>query len=287
MKLRRSTFRLLMAATIVLALVGCRHQVPQPSSADAVGEAAGQPGEYAVTAQFYDVMAETYWEEKLGPAVARTLRGFDPSAGPIIDVGAGTGLSTAAILRSVPHAHVLAIEPDPAMRAALMTRVMSDEVLRKQVSIIPAGLFEAELPPRISAAVAMSVIHHFTPQQRRRFWTLLAERLAPGGLALIEIQLPNNEPVPLTRSALSRVGDVVYESWMQATPIGPNLQRWRMRYRAFRDGRLIDDQSTTYDMHVVGFDEAIEEITAAGLEYTRDGDFLIVRRGPQRQANVQ
>jgi len=233
---------------------------------------------YAVTAQFYDLLAGPNWETKLGPAVARALDGFDPGDDWVLDIGAGTGLSTAAVLRSLPNARMMAIEPDPSMRAALMTRVTSDARLRKQVSIIPAGLFETEPPPRIAAAVVVSTVHHFAPAERRRFWALLAERLTPRGRAVVEIQLPENAAVPRSLFHAARVGEIDYQGWMQAHPIEPTLQRWTMGYRTLRDGRVLDDQSTTYDMHTVGFEEIGRETAAAGLSAERQDDFVILRR---------
>lgn len=150
------------------------------------------------------------------------------------------------------------------------------------VSIIPAGLFEADLPPRIAAAAVVSTVHHFTPDQRHWLWTMLAERLTPKGLAVVEIQIPSNAPVPRTLFLRTRVGDVDYEGWMQADPIGPALQRWRVRYRALRGGVVLDDQSTSYDMHVVDFEEIARESAAAGLTPVLQGDFAILRRGQSR-----
>lgn len=233
-------------------------------------------GGYAVTAEFYSIMAEPTWETKLGPAVARALANFDPGDDWIIDIGAGTGLSTAAILRAVPNARVLAIEPEPTMRAALMTRVALDPLLRTRVSVIPTKIFEADLPPCFAAATIISTVHHFGPVERTRLWAMLAERLIPGGVAVVEIQIPANDPLPETRNLVTRVGDIDYEGWIKADPVGPGLQRFWVGYRSFRAGRVLDDQSTSYDMHVAGFNDVESEAAAAGLSTVRQGDLLLL-----------
>lgn len=68
--------------------------------------------EYAVTAEFYELTAAGHWEA-LRPALATALKSAVVEAGPVLDLGAGTGLSTVAI----------AVEPSAAMRAALGVRL--------------------------------------------------------------------------------------------------------------------------------------------------------------------
>lgn len=253
-----------------LALSGCnRDREAEPFDSNG----------YAVTAQFSDIMAEPYWEASLGPAMARAFSGFNPGEGWALDVGAGTGLSTAAVLRALPNARVMAIEPDPAMRAALMTRVVADDRMRRQVSIIPAGLFEADIPDRFDAVSMISMLHHFVPEDRRRFWQLLSDRLSPVGRAVIEIQLPTNERIPPTRMQRAQIGDVEYEGWMEASPVAEAIQRWRMRYRASRDGRVLSDLSTSFDMHVIDFATVEREATASGLRARQQQDFALIEQG--------
>lgn len=91
---------------------------------------------YAVTAQYYDPLAATGHAE-VDAQIAAALAGLETKAGPVLDIGAGTGLTTALIAASLPEAEVWAIEPDPAMRPALMTRVWNDPDLRRRVTILP------------------------------------------------------------------------------------------------------------------------------------------------------
>lgn len=248
------------------------------SGTGAAATRAEGPVGYAVTAPYYDLMAEPAWRDKLGPAVRRLWAGFDPRGEWMVDVGAGTGLSTAALIRAVPSARALAVEPDPSMRAALMTRLTADPILRARVSVLPSGLFEADLPGRIGGLLMVSTLHHFDPAGRARLWRLLAERLTPGGLAAIEVQLPANGRVPRSLVHRARVGDVDYEAWMQAEPVGRDLQRWRMTYRATRAGRRLDEQTAVYDMHVADFARVAGEASHAGLTARRADEFVVLRR---------
>ncbi|MEO1367482.1 MAG: class I SAM-dependent methyltransferase, partial [Acidobacteriota bacterium] len=124
---------------------------------------------YAITAQFYDAVAADQ-RAAVDAEIATALRGLDVRSGPVVDVGAGTGLSTRLIARALPEAEVLAVEPDPAMRAALMTRIWSDPDLRARVSIVPSDLSSAPLPAVIAGCVASASLVHFDPPRRRALW---------------------------------------------------------------------------------------------------------------------
>ncbi len=235
---------------------------------------------YGVSAQYYDIAAEATWRDKTSSQLKRSLEGFAPIGSDdrtwFLDVGAGTGLSTVAIVSALPWARVLAVEPDAAMRAGLMTRVVSTPVLRRQVSILPSGLFEAELPMRFGGMAMVGVVHHFSPADRERLWSLLAQRLMPGGRAVIEVQIPHNTSVPPTPYTAASLGDVDYDGWFRADPTGPETQRWQVLYRATRAGRVLDERLAIYTMHVASFNDLETELSALAMRSRRSGDFLIV-----------
>ena len=100
---------------------------------------------YSVTASFYDaVAAEAH--AGIDTEIAAALQGMSTDAGPIVDIGAGTGLTTALIAAALPQSTILAVEPDPAMRAGLMTRIWSNPDLRRRVSILPMGTLRLTRP---------------------------------------------------------------------------------------------------------------------------------------------
>ncbi|WP_235593539.1 class I SAM-dependent methyltransferase, partial [Priestia megaterium] len=73
---------------------------------------------YGATAGLYDLMAASCRPAQL-TAVESLLAVLRPNVGPILDLGAGSGLNTAAVLDRVPEAHLFAIEPSPSMRALI------------------------------------------------------------------------------------------------------------------------------------------------------------------------
>jgi hypothetical protein len=176
---------------------------------------------YAITAEFYDVLAVPRWAT-WAPALAHALAGADPSAGPLLDLGAGTGLSTVALADAVPDATILAVEPSPALRAVLLSRVAARPDLQRRITVLPTDLLGAELPARLGGAVAISMLGHLDPGSRASLWLQLAERLAPGAPAVIELQPPARpEAVPDTCYGRNRVGLLDYEGWGRAEPAGP------------------------------------------------------------------
>lgn len=231
---------------------------------------------YAVTAQFYDAMAGAAHAD-VDLAIANAIRGVETQGLPIVDIGAGTGLTTQAVAKALPETEILAIEPDPAMRAALLTRVLSDPDLRHRVTILPCDLLSSPLPAQIAGAVAGASLVHFAPSQRRALWALLADRLSSNGLAVLEVQCPAAETIEEQRVATAQVGKVVYECWAAAWRIDDQRQGWRVRYVSRLSDLELDRQEAEYQCWVASPDRLMAEVQVVGLEGSLSGDLLLLR----------
>jgi hypothetical protein len=79
----------------------------------------------------------------------------------------------------------------------------------------------------LGAVVAMNVIGHFDAAGRRTIWAMLADRLGPGGRAVLNLQ-PPAEPVALPESRFAdvRIGRRRYEGCGRAEPAGPDRIIW-------------------------------------------------------------
>ncbi len=232
---------------------------------------------YAVTAQFYDPMADAS-HAHVRVQISEALKGLEAGDHPIVDIGAGTGLTTRAIACALPEIEILAVEPDPVMRSALMTRVWSDPDLRRRVSMLPMSILDAPLTPVIAGAVTSASLVHFSPEERARLWKLLAERLLPAGRIVIEIQCPLATEVPETLLASERIGRIHYEGWARATPVDPQRQHWHMTYITRCGDIEIARQSTDYVCWVVSAQDVLEEARSAGLAGTVTGDLVVLRK---------
>lgn len=219
---------------------------------------------YAITAQFYDAMAGEQ-HAVVDADIAAELTGLKTDGYPVVDIGAGTGLTTKVIAKVVPDVQIFAIEPDAAMRPALMTRVWSDPDLRQRVSILPMPFSSAPLPPVISAAVASASLVHFSPQDRRSLWMQLFARLSPSGLAIVEIQCPVACDIPETCMATASIGNIAYEGWATARRIDDARQHWQMTYVARFNGAEIDRQTTDYICWTLSGAELLKEAASCGL----------------------
>ena len=230
---------------------------------------------YAVTAQFYDAIAADQ-HAAVDAEIAQALQGLETIAGPVVDIGAGTGLSTQVIARALPDAEILAVEPDPAMRPALMTRLWSDPDLRQRVSILPSPLSSAPLPAVISGCVASACLVHFDPQHRRFLWELLSDRLSPRGRAILEIQCPTARDIPETCIGKVRVGRVTYEGRASAERLDAASLRWHVRYISRLDGSELDHQSTDYVCWALSSEQVLAEAGALGLVGYETGSLVIL-----------
>jgi SAM-dependent methyltransferase len=191
--------------------------------------------EYALSAEYIDIMSAEPWKS-FGPALSCALHGLEPDGAPIIDVGAGSGLGTQVIAQSLAEVEIVAVEPSVSLRSVLLARSNGDERLRSRVTVLTDDFLGARLPDRWGGMVAMNVIGHFDRSQRIRMWSLLAERLAPAGRAILNLLPPTTAvAVPEARGSTVRVGRRRYEGWARAEPAGENQLTWHMTYRTYHD----------------------------------------------------
>ncbi|MGF1663070.1 MAG: class I SAM-dependent methyltransferase [Kineosporiaceae bacterium] len=239
-----------------------------------------EPAFYERTAEYVAVLLGPPWQV-LGPALAAALEGLDPAAGPVVDVGAGSGLGTRVIAQALPGAEIIAIEPDRALRTALLATVIADPELRSRVTVEPCDLLATSLPPRLGAIVALNVLGHFPPADRCRMWRLAADRLAPGGVVVVDLAPPNRPE----HVAASPMGEVVvgrhrYTGTARAEPAGDDAVTWEMSYRVTDDqDRVLADFSARQHWHVLDREQLAAEVAGADLHLSSGhGGLLLVHR---------
>lgn len=231
----------------------------------------------AATAEFYELLATAHWK-RTGAELVEHLAGIDPEAGPIVDVGAGTGIGLPYLLDAVPAADLYAIEPSRAMRTALHTRLLLDPRLTGRVTVDPRPLQDA-LPERAAAVVLSAVLGHLDEIDRYRLWRFAAERMPAGAPVVVEV-LPPYRPIEVepVRYAAVPVGRFTYEGWQSGAPEGDRLMRWTMTYRVLDGNAVIDERSVTSTYRCWSPDDLRTEVEPFGLTLERRGDACIVRR---------
>lgn len=225
---------------------------------------------YALSAEFYDIMAASQWQTA-GPMVAEALANADPTNGPILEVGAGTGLSTKVIADAVPGAEIIAVEPSPAMRSALTSRLMTDPDLAKRVTVESEGIAEIDLPDRLCAAIVVGVVGYIEPEDRIELWNTLAQRLPQGAPVIVDVMaLPKPMKVPPMSIARATIGANEYRVSISGEPADKEgCQHWTMGYEILRQGQKIRSFETEHVWQTFSIDEVIDEISPAGFEGTK------------------
>ncbi|MFE7659501.1 class I SAM-dependent methyltransferase [Streptomyces celluloflavus] len=230
---------------------------------------------YSLTAEFYDLVGEQQWAHS-DQALASALAGVDVTHGPVLDLGAGTGRSTAVIARTLPDAAILAVEPSPGMRAALTSRVVRDTDLSGRVTVIAATAEEVPLPHRLSAAVLCGVVGYLDATRRRRLWDKLLRRLRPGAPVVVELMaLTSPQRVPPMRIARRTLGEQTYESWLSGEPAGHDLMRWSATWRVFQGETVVREVDVEHEWYTFGIDDLAAETGMTGRMLTPELGILV------------
>ncbi|WP_333486394.1 class I SAM-dependent methyltransferase [Streptomonospora mangrovi] len=214
---------------------------------------------YSPAAEFFDLVGHRHLASS-APALRAALAGLDTAHGPVVDIGAGTGLVTATIAGILPSARIISAEPSPNMRAILTSRVFADPDLRERVTVLPEPAQELPLPDSISAAVVFGVAGHIPRSERLELWRRLAERLPPGAPVVVELMgVDTPRSIPFVRMCRETVGEQVYEWWISGEPAGSGTMRWRTQWRVFRGGDLVRTVDDEYDWETFGVERLAEE----------------------------
>lgn len=221
---------------------------------------------YRESAEYLDIMSRDAWRE-LGPLLAEVLVTADPLVGPVVDLGAGTGLGVLAIAQALPQAEIIAVEPSPGLRAVLLSRVYDDPGLARRVTVVDTDAQHATLPDRLGGVTAMNMIGHLDRAERRALWATLAKRLAPKVPIVLNLQPPGSAIVlPDTRFTEIPIGRRTYEGWGRAEPHGTDAVTWHMRYRVLESGVLVDERAVDYRWWIVTEGDLRAEAAEFGLD---------------------
>lgn len=155
-------------------------------------------------------------------------------AGPvqrILDVGAGTGLLSAAIKQAFPDARITLLDGAPAMLA------QARELLGDAgVSYLTADLLDPLPAGPWDAIVSALAIHHLSDEHKRDLFARIRALLRPGGVFVNAEQVSG----PSTRLT------ALYERWheQQARSAGSDDAEWQAAVERMSHDRLagVEDQ---------------------------------------------
>ncbi|MCM6775616.1 class I SAM-dependent methyltransferase [Nocardia sp. CDC159] len=225
---------------------------------------------YADTAEFYDIAGRSYWKPRAA-TLTKALSGA--AGGPIVDIGAGTGLVVELLGAALPAAEFIAVEPSAAMRAALIGRLLNRPELAARVTVVPETIEAVALPERLGGAVACGVLGYLDPERRRELWRMLARRLAPGARAVVEaIPFPPTRVVRPIRVGAARFGERTHEIWLGSEPAAtPGRIELTTLCRVRAGDRVLRECVSRQEWFAVDMNTIVTETAAAGLCSRRTG----------------
>ncbi len=235
--------------------------------------------EYDRSVQYLHLLSVPVWGP-LRERLTAVLSGVDPAAGTVLEFGPGSGLGTEVVLDTVPNAPVLAAEPSAALRSVLLARLAAHPHAPR-LTVYPGGAAEVPLPERLAAVVGLHMVGHLPPADRRRLWSALTERLAPGAPVAFNVQPPDTAvAVPEFPPMTVTVGRFTYQGTGSAEPTGPDSVRWHMRYATLDGDTVLDEATAEYEWWVLSAERLAAEFTAAGLEVVSTEGDLVVAHAP-------
>jgi tRNA (cmo5U34)-methyltransferase len=111
--------------------------------------------------------------------VGELVSRFCPDSPRILDLGAGTGILSAAIIDRAPTAHLHHLDASPDMLQQAANRLSGHQPQMFIQSL------EADLPPGpFDAIVSALAIHHLNDTDKRGLFSRILSALAPGGIFL-------------------------------------------------------------------------------------------------------
>jgi len=148
-------------------------------------------GHLGVTADGYDRMIRSFIPgyDRMLATVVHWLDGHVPSDGLVIDLGAGTGALSAAILGALPDVHVQLVDVDPNMLEVAATRCSAYPGRYE----LRQARFDDPLP-RCHAVVASLALHHVPRHdEKRELYRSIFDALEPAGLVVVADALVHPE----------------------------------------------------------------------------------------------
>lgn len=230
---------------------------------------------YADAGEFYDVVCDEQWRLRKD-AFQRVLSGLAGVAGTIVDIGAGTGHGVLAAAEALPDADIVAVEPSPTMRTALLSRIMQTGNLRQRVTVIPAAFEDAPLPEQVRAVLFLGCVGFVDDEARRNFWSRLAAHMPPGGVVLFDVMMISTpQRVGKMHLAEIPVGHHAYHVWLEGVPQDAQHEKWLLTYQIAKDATVLLERRVDFLWRTLGLEDVAREAGPYGFAFEALTDTLI------------
>lgn len=213
-------------------------------------------------------VAAAYWDHlHIGPgsaALVSFFAGLAPPGGYALEIGPGTGRMTLAVAERVASVHCL--EPSPAMRAVLLTKLAGEPDIGQRVTVLGGAAPDFRFDRRFDYVYLAAVFEDVPPEARRPLFAGLAEYLAPGGVLAMDMvhdEVVPDHPEREVRGA--RQGECRYTLSSAVWPLGPDLAGVRRLYRTYHRDTLVSTEIVECDYHLHRPADVLADLRAVGL----------------------
>ncbi len=145
--------------------------------------------------------------------VARLLPFGQQNAFSVLDLGAGTGAASRAVLNEFPRATLYLAEYSPQMAAEGRGLLADYEGRYHYVEFDMLGAqWPSDIPERVDAVVSALAIHHLPDERKRSLFKEIRQRLAPDGWFV------NYDPIKAPDEQMDRVWQRVNDVYDPSAP---------------------------------------------------------------------
>ncbi|MCU1352079.1 MAG: SAM-dependent methyltransferase [Acidimicrobiales bacterium] len=109
----------------------------------------------------------------------------------VLDLGAGTGILSAAVAAALPDAELVLLDEAPAMLERAAQRLAADG---RDVTVVVGDLADALPAGPFGAIVSALAIHHLSHPAKRDLFARVLDRLEPGGVFVNAEQVAGPTP---------------------------------------------------------------------------------------------
>ncbi|MGC4153851.1 MAG: methyltransferase domain-containing protein [Propionicimonas sp.] len=152
---------------------------------DEVKGDAGLAGAFDQAAPRYDLLTglNPGYHRHLDAAARQLAERLGPDPGLLLDLGCGSGSSTAALLRHAPSAKVVGVDASAGMLAQARSKRWPAGV---EFYHLPAQQLADLALPQADGALAAYLLRNLSPGDRDRTLAVILGRLRPGGWLVVQ-----------------------------------------------------------------------------------------------------
>lgn len=226
------------------------------------------------TAHYYDLFG-TVWGQ--ADEAARFLIDLVPPRSSVLEIGAGVGVTAAAL--AAAGLEVTALEPDPEMYAVMLSRLALRPDLESNLTPVPraAGY---PVPRRFDACACFAVLHLLEPSERAALVAYAYQATRPGGQLVLEIPVVSNKRLPRQWELVAQrqFGEMRYEHHSAAEPLSDGSWHTHWKFRALHGDVLLDETAQTFHWRPLSVNDSAELLRAHRIDV--EGEYAGFDRAP-------